>query len=165
MKHFGISTLMAGCLMWALLDAAPIPSGNSCKDKKDNYYRPVRPINNFGIQAPQNFPNVVTGDVKDKDDTWVELTGNFVYDGTYNSKDVAEYGIAYREKGSNKGFKEIASTNLSDKTFSVKITNLDPNKIYEYHAYVKGAGEVYNGMLLTGGNKTFIIDNSIFNDR
>lgn len=165
MKHFGISTLMAGCLMWVLLDAAPIPIGNSCKEKPNNYHRPVRPTNNFGIQVPHNFPNVATGDVKDKDDTWVELTGSFVYEGTYNSKDVAEYGIAYREEGSDKAFKEISSTNLSDNTFSVKITNLDPNKIYEYHAYVKGAGEVYDGMSVTGDDKNFIINESIFNDR
>ena len=78
---------------------------------------------------------------------------------------MAEYGIAYREKGTNKAFKEIASTNLSDNTFSVKITDLDPNKIYEYHAYVKGAGEVYDGMSVTGDDKNFIINESIFNDR
>ena len=137
MKHFGVSTLMAGCLMWVLLDAAPIPSGNSCKDKKqERYHRP----SNLGPSIPlipRSFPKVITGDVKEMGDKWVELTASFEYDGDYDVKDIAEYGIGYREEGTNDSFKEVASKNLSDKEFTVKLSSLDPRKIYEYRSYIR----------------------------
>ncbi len=33
MKHFGISSLMAGTLLFTLLDLAPLPDSSGCKDK------------------------------------------------------------------------------------------------------------------------------------
>ena len=165
MKHFGVSTLMAGCLMWVLLDAAPIDFGNSCKDKKqERYHRPstLGPSIPF---IPRSFPKVITGDVKEMGDKWVELTASFEYDSDYDVKDIAEYGIGYREEGSNDNFKEVASKNLSDKEFTVKLNGLDPHKNYEYRAYIKGTGEVYHGLTLYGDTKQFIIDKSVINDR
>ena len=79
---------------------------------------------------------IVTGSVDDKGDTWAELEGylnNTDADGNVTVS-VAEYGIEVcLEDGSNE--KRIASKNLSESEFSVKVTGLTSNTSYKYRAY------------------------------
>lgn len=86
----------------------------------------------------QNDPGqlVVTGGVDEKGDNWAELEGylNNTDDDGKVTVSVAEYGIEVcLEDGSSE--KRVASKNLSDGEFSVKVTGLTPGTNYKYRAY------------------------------
>ena len=110
----------------------------------------------------QNDPGqlVVTGGVDEKGDNWAELEGylNNTDDDGKVTVSVAEYGIEVcLEDGS--GEKRVASKNLSDGEFSVKVTGLTPGTNYRYRAYAnigtKSAPEYKYGK-----NKKFATDKS-----
>jgi len=154
MKHLGVSSLMAGCLMWALLDAAPIPMGNRCKDKQKSnisiYDRPV-------FVSPQ----VNTLGIVKQGDNWVELEGEIPMDIMPMQLLKIQYGISYKADEKDAKFKEIHGTSLKDRKFTVLIENLDPQKQYVYRAYLT----VIKQYTIYGEDKTFILDPSQWNDR
>jgi len=135
MKHFGISTLMAGCLLWTLLDVAPIPTGNRCKDKKQQkeFEQYVRNRNRT-LLTP--LAKVSTEKVKAKGSTWVELSGTINPFTDSAMSIVKEYGFSYKENKEGSQYINVPADNIENGHFTVKITGLSPGTEYTCRTYM-----------------------------
>ena len=164
MKFFGISSLMAGTLLLILLDAAPIPSSSSCKDKRarrayDNYQKYRN--NNLilqGFLGEPNLPQPTTGEVIDYGATWAELSGKITLDDSRMRNYISEFGIAYKVNDSNPDviFKDVPAKEMKeDNSFTVEISGLSPDIPYIYCTYVVGSKEVFQGLKLYSKGRVF----------
>lgn len=62
---------------------------------------------------------------------------------------VGDYGVDYREKGEEGWIvKKKGSANLTQSSYDVELTGLDPQTDYEYRAYMWVSGERYTGDVL-----------------
>ena len=135
MKHFGISSLMAGCLLWTLLDVAPIPTGNRCKDKKQQkeFEEYVR-NRNRPLLTPQ--AKISTEKLVAKGATWVELSGTInPFDNSAMSI-VKEYGFSYKVNNDDSQYINVPANNIENGRFTVKITGLSPGTEYTCRTYM-----------------------------
>lgn len=142
MKHFSITSLLTGSLLLIFLDHVPIPpssdSGSSCKDKhkvqeKVSILEPLKRI--------EKIPKLMTGEVKSRGATWVEINGKLDIEDKATFTFIKEYGIAYAqnvEKDSDKKYTYVPATELrDDNSFTIKITDLNPDVSYVYCSYVQ----------------------------
>lgn len=153
MKHFSITSLLAGSLLLIFLDHVPIPpssdSGSSCKDKhkEQKEIRLLEPVKTL-----ENIPKLTTGEVISRGETWVEISGKLDLANREDMKFINEYGIAYAqnaEKESDRKFTDVPASELKDdNSFTVKITDLDPDVSYVYCAYVQ-TNSYNNGIVRT----------------
>lgn len=156
MKHFGISSLMAGCLLWALLDMVPIPTGNSCKDKKQQkqYEHYIRNRNTLAL-IPK--PQIETLDVVDSGSTWAELGAQVTPNDESYMSIIKEYGISYKVNDDESPYINVPANNINKGRFSVKVNGLSPGVTYTYRPYVRfKASSSIEIQQAFGYNKNFV---------
>lgn len=164
MKHFGISSLLAGTLLLILLDAAPIPSSSSCKDKRarkayENYQQTRNNLIQTGLIPKQlSLPQPTAGKAIDYGATWAELSGEITLVDPKLRNYISEFGIAYKVNDNDPDIKLIdvpAKELKEDNTFTVEISGLRPDIPYIYHAYIVGSQEVFQGLKLYSKGRVF----------
>lgn len=175
MKHFGISSLLAGSLLLIFLDLIPIQEKSSCKDKhKDQPIRrtlvPIKPVNPEPIKYIRETvfqPKIATTEVTGRGDTWVELKAKFDKDDSetlsfiqgYGLKD---YGFMYSQntdKESDRNFTIVPASKINDDySFNVKITNLKPDVSYVYCTFVEVISKAEEPRLFTFRGETKILE-------
>ena len=172
MKYFGISSLLAGSLLLIFLDLIPIQEKSSCKDKhKDQPIRrtlvPIKPVNPEPIKYIRETvfqPKIATTEVTGRGDTWVELKAKFDIDDPETLSFIKGYGLkSYgfmysqnTEKESDQDFNYASASKINDDySFSVKISNLNPNVSYVHCTFVEVVSKAEEPRLFTfrGENK------------
>ncbi|MCH5229025.1 MAG: PCMD domain-containing protein [Muribaculaceae bacterium] len=90
--------------------------------------------------------------------TSIELTA------TLNTNEASEYGFEYRKLNSSEEFKRVKApgSRSDEKTFTVKLTGLEPGTTYEYRAFCDDFSEKQTKTFKT--EDKYIIPNSNMND-
>ncbi len=144
MKHIGTHSLLAGCLMLVLMDAAPIPQKLSCKDKRERK-RHEQYMNNLPEIV---IPDIITGDVIDKGTTWATISGSLKYDTSGFEYQIQDFGIKYRlNDGQQSDFIKISASGQQYESFKVELKNLQPGLPYQYFTYVTIDSTVFSGKI------------------
>ncbi len=142
MKHLSITSLFACSLLVVLLDLITPASG--CHKSKP-YTRPT----NIGIPILGMPPQTLDAESVGVD--WAVLSGELSTAAASDAKNISQYGIEYKESGSDKPYQKVPASELKeDNKYQVRVTSLKPAKNYLYRAYL-----IYNSKEYTGFFKSF----------
>lgn len=129
------------------------------------------------VDAVESLPPVVVGDAPDPKKSPMAITGTqaTLTGYIYNSEEAKNYGIEYREDGSNSDFTKCYASSSSSAAapsnkqtradnipFTVILTGLTPGKTYEYRVFCDGFEGSETKKFTT--ESKFIIPNASFED-